>query len=206
MRRPSRVGICIVGLVATSLLTACSSEPGTPKPVPSSEAVVSGGKQLPSAGAPKVAMPLPSSLIKGDPCKALTAEQIKALFSGAQPELQPARDTGAAMQCRWANIDLGSSVGIQLVYAWNDGLSRVYATKGQGFFKELEPVQGYPVVAYGPTDDRSSGMCSVAVGIADNAAFEADAALARSKVGQSDPCDAARKIADFAVTTLKAGA
>jgi hypothetical protein len=139
-----------------------------------------------------------------DPCGVLSATQVSNLLGTSA--LGESKDTGIAKTCSWANLDSGSLVTVQLVYAWSDGLGRVYAKKNEGFFENLEPVQGYPVVAYGPSDERSTGRCGVAVGIADNAAFEADATISRSKVGQADACDAARRVADAAVTTLKAGA
>ncbi|MEC3980851.1 DUF3558 domain-containing protein [Amycolatopsis sp. H20-H5] len=203
-----RLGVCVAGLLTVGALAACSTKPGTAQPLPSSSptAQPSGSSQgNPGSGLPTITNPLPASVIQGDPCSVLTTAQLATLFS-ATPHRNAATDTGAAKSCSWSDLDKGSLVGIQLVYAWQDGLGHVYAKKNEGFFKELEPLHGYPVVAYGPSDDRSTGRCSVAVGVAGNAAFQADATLARSKVGQADPCDAARNIADLALTTLKGGA
>ncbi|MFF4599451.1 DUF3558 domain-containing protein [Amycolatopsis sp. NPDC001319] len=183
------------------MLTACSgATEGNPEP---------GAVQSPSSAgpsAPKIDSPLPATLVQGDPCAALTSAQVDSLFSNTPTRSPAAEDTGAAKSCSWGDDARGSLVGIQFVYAWKHGLADVYATQGRGFFKVLSPVQGYPVVAYGPSDQRSKGMCNVAVGIADNAAFEADVQFANSAVGTGDPCDDARKVADLAVTTLKAGA
>jgi hypothetical protein len=151
-----------------------------------------------------VTNPLPPGTIDRNPCEVLNSSQIVTLLGA--PAQGESKDTGIAKTCHWANLDRGSSVTVQLVYAWTDGLGHVYAKKNEGFFENLEPVQGYPVVAYGPSDERSTGRCGVAVGIADNAAFEADATISRSNVGTADACDAARRVADAAVTTLKAGA
>ncbi|WP_432850840.1 DUF3558 domain-containing protein [Amycolatopsis sp. CA-161197] len=185
------------------VVAACSGTTGgavTPKPstaAPSSSA----GPQVPT-----IANPLPASLIQGDPCMALTPTQVGSLFSGTPTRDPAAKDTGVAKACFWSDVQRGSHVGIQLVYAWKHGLADVYAKKDQGFFKELAPVQGYPVVAYGPSDERPDGRCGVAVGISDDAAFEADAQVATSAVGTGDPCEDARKVADLAVTTLKGDA
>lgn len=202
--------IPLFALLLAAGLTACGGGGGKADPpaqsLPDSGSSSSNAQQ-PSTGAPKIADPLPASLIQGDPCKVLTDSQLKTLFSGASLDVQPSRDTGVAKQCHWANLDRGSGVSVQLVYAWTDGLGHVYAKKNEGFFKELAPVQGYPVVAYGPTDDRSTGRCSVAIGIADNAAFEVDVKLADSQTGKNvDPCQDAQHVADLAVTTLKGGA
>ncbi|MET7993100.1 DUF3558 domain-containing protein [Amycolatopsis sp. NPDC005232] len=204
MHRAGRVGTA-VGVVATLCgLAACSGESGTATPAPSSASPSTG--QQSGSPVPKVSNPLPASVIQRDPCTVLTQAQIDGLFSGT-PTQGAVQDTGAAKSCSWSDLDKGSLVGIQLVYAWKDGLSSVYNTQGQGgFFKVLSPVQGYPVVAYGPHDERSQGRCSVAVGIADNAAFDVDVTLARSAVGQADPCEDANHVADLAVTTLKGGA
>ncbi|WP_329072052.1 DUF3558 domain-containing protein [Amycolatopsis sp. NBC_01480] len=185
------------------LLSACSSDPGhaTPSAAPWS----SGPGVTPSDPAPpKIASPLPAGALNGDPCQALTPGQVTTLLG--VPATGEAQDTGLAHMCHWANLDRGSSISVQFVYAWPDGLRAVYAKKNEGFFKELDPVQGYPVTAYGPEDDRPTGRCSVAVGVADNAAFEADATISRSKVGQADACDSARRISDAVITTLKGGA
>ncbi|WP_233573823.1 DUF3558 domain-containing protein [Amycolatopsis panacis] len=186
------------------MLAACSrTTGGTATPGPSS-APATSSSGLP---VPTVANPLPASLIQGDPCKALTDAQVKGLFTNTPTRDQVADDTGVAHACGWHDVDRGSLVMIQFVYAWKRGLADVYATQGRGgFFKVLAPVQGYPVVAYSPRDDRSRGTCGVAVGIADNAAFEADVQFANSAVGKADPCDDARKIANLALTTLKGGA
>lgn len=202
MRSARYLAFPVLLAVAATLVACGGDEPGQPQLAPTSQ--ISGDTGESEAGAPAVASPLPASLIKGDPCKALTAEQVKTLFSGVEPDVGPARDTGAAMQCTWANLDRGSSVGIQLVYAWENGLDTVYSKKAEAeLFEELEPVQGYPVVAYGPTDDRQTGRCNLAVGIADDAAFEADVKVADAKAGEVDPCEDARKVADLAVTTMK---
>ncbi|MEV6904211.1 DUF3558 domain-containing protein [Amycolatopsis sp. NPDC051372] len=184
------------------MLAACSGTTGGTATTASSAAppVSSTGSTVPA-----ISNPLPASLIQGDACAVLTAAQVGTLFSRTPTRDAAPTDTGVAKACYWHDVERGSLVGIQLVYAWKNGLATVYAKQGQGFFKVLAPVQGYPVVAYGPSDDRSRGGCGVAVGIADNAAFEADVQVANSAVGTGDPCEDARKVADLAVTTLKGG-
>ena len=203
----TRTRLAAVGLAASALiLSACSGNPGTAQP--SSPAGLSQAPSAAGSGAPKVPNPLPAGTLDRDPCSTLTAGQISTLLGTSSPDVQPAKDTGVAKACHWANLDRGSGISVQLVYAWNDGLGHVYAKKNEGFFKELAPVQGYPTVAYGPSDDRSTGRCGVAIGISDTMAFEADATISRSNVGKpgADPCDAARRIGDAVVTTLKGGA
>ncbi|MBB1152480.1 DUF3558 domain-containing protein [Amycolatopsis dendrobii] len=203
----TRTRLAAVGLATSALvLSACSGNPGTAQP--SSPAVPSQSPSAAGSGAPKVPNPLPAGTLDRDPCSTLTAGQISTLLGTSSPDVQPAKDTGVAKACHWANLDRGSGISVQLVYAWKDGLGHVYAKKNEGFFKELAPVQGYPAVAYGPSDDSSTGRCGVAIGISDTMAFEADATISRANVGKpgSDPCEAARRIGDAVVTTLKAGA
>uniref|UniRef100_UPI003F495EEC DUF3558 domain-containing protein n=1 Tax=Amycolatopsis sp. CA-096443 TaxID=3239919 RepID=UPI003F495EEC len=201
--RPARAWIpALAPLTALALaLGGCASTapPPTPSAAPPAPAA-------PTGGAPTIAHPLPASLIHTDPCQALTPAQAKTLFDGTPPDVQPAEDSGVAMQCRWSNPDRGSGIGVQFVYAWTDGLRHVYATKDEGFFLELEPVQGYPMIAYGPSDDRATGRCSAAVGIADTAAFEVDVRFADAVVGTADPCQDARHVADLVLTTMKSRA
>lgn len=207
MHRMGRLSVAVGIVVTLCGLAACSGETGkaTPTSGTSSPASPSSGQQ-PGAAVPTISNPLPASVIQRDPCSVLTSTQIDGLFTGT-PTQSPVQDTGAAKSCSWSDLDKGSLVGVQLVYAWKDGLRTVYNTQSQGgFFKVLQPVQGYPVVAYGPHDERSQGRCSVAIGIADNAAFDIDVTLARSVVGQADPCQDANHVADLAVTTLKGGA
>jgi hypothetical protein len=196
----SKFCAAIAGVAVLGVIAGCSGATGgsaTPESSPAPS---------PSNAAPAIAQPLPASLIQGDPCTVLTPAQVATLFTGTPTRDPAADDTGVAKYCAWGDNVRGSLVSIQLVYAWKNGLATVYAKQGQGFFKVLAPVQGYPVVAFGPSDERADGRCSVAVGIANDAAFEADVKVANSAVGKGDPCDDARKVADLAVTTLKAGA
>lgn len=76
------------------------------------------------------------------------------------------------------------------------GLSAVYEADQDGkwaFFEPLEPIEGFPAVAYDILDDRDIGNCTVVVGVSDGVAFEADVTQSSTNVGQSDPCEAARR-------------
>ncbi|WP_410647961.1 DUF3558 domain-containing protein [Amycolatopsis sp. cmx-4-54] len=197
--------LTVLAAAAILLLAGCTEKPETPPGTSSGPSLSKAA--LPYADAPKVENPMSASVIQRDPCDVLTPAQISSLFQG-KPEVQPARDTGVAQQCRWADISRGSSIGIQLLYAARDGLSQFYAKKqSNGLWQLLEPVQGYPAVAYGAKDTRQTlGDCSVLVGVADNAVFEVDVNVADAKAGTVDPCKDARMVADLAVTTLKSGA
>ena len=183
--------------LSTMVLGCSGDEHGPASPTTSTTA-------LPDTTPPTIAHPLPAKTLSGDPCRALTPQQVTTLLGVAATG--EGQDTGLAHMCHWANLDRGSSMSVQFVYAWSHGLRNVYARRNKGFFKELDPVQGYPLAAYGPEDDRATGRCSTAVGVADNAAFEADATISRSKVGHADACGSAYRIDGAVVTTLKGGA
>jgi hypothetical protein len=161
---------------------------------------------LPYAGAPRVSDPLPASVMERDPCTVLTPDQIAGLF--AKPPTGEPDDTGIANTCSWGDSRKGSLVVIQMLYAARHGLSQFYVNEDNNdLWMPLEPVQGYPVVAYSPIDTReTSGDCSVVVGIADNMVFQTGINVSDARLGEDDPCDAARQVADLAVTTLKQGA
>ncbi|RSN44926.1 hypothetical protein DMC64_18765 [Amycolatopsis sp. WAC 04197] len=202
-----RAGIAVVAAVLTLGLAGCTEKTDPPNPMSSGATPSAGRPALPYADAPKVTDPLPASLMQRSPCDVLTPAQLTSLFTN-EPEAHPARDTGIAQQCHWTDLSRGSSIGIQMLYAARDGLSQFYAKKQSNkLWEPLEPVQGYPVVAYGANDTRQTlGDCSVLVGVADNAVFEVDVNVVDSKVGTVDPCADARMVADLAVTTLKSGA
>ncbi|MEV6912132.1 DUF3558 domain-containing protein [Amycolatopsis sp. NPDC051071] len=198
------MALMVLATASVLLLAGCTEKPQTP---PATSSGPSSTAALPYADAPRVGNPMPATVIQRDPCEVLTPAQISSLFQ-RQPEVQPAQDTGIARDCRWADISRGSSIGIQMLYAARDGLSQFYANKQRyKLWEPLEPVQGYPVVAYGGNDTRQTlGDCAVLVGVADNAVFEVDVNVVDSKVGTVDPCTDARMVADLAVTTLKSGA
>lgn len=203
MHLASRICLGSTGLAAALLVAACS---GTTAGTATTEPRTVPPATRTGSNVPAIASPLPVSLIQGDPCSVLTPAQVGTFFSSTPTRDPGAKDTGVAKACYWSDIQRGSHIGIQFVYGWKRGLADVYAKKGQGFFKELAPVQGYPAVAYGPSDERPDGRCGVAVGIASNAAFEADAQVASSAVGTGDPCKDARNVANLAITTLKGSA
>lgn len=196
-------------VIASLSIAGCSGaeEPGTPITPGGSTAPPSpAGKQLPYAGAPTVENPLPASVMDRDPCTVLPAEAVTELLSGPQPGER--KDTEVATFCSWSNGEKGSFVAIQLIHGAKDGLSQFYAKKDEAaYFEAQQPIQGYPVAAYGPVDDRQQGgACGVVVGIADDLVFEADATLSRANRGTADPCQVVRRVAEAALTELKAGA
>jgi hypothetical protein len=101
MRRISVLGV----LAAVALgIAACTGSPSPSGGSSSNTAPAQpGSTTLPYAGAPKVAAPLPASVLSGDPCtSALTPEQITKAV-GSDPELRPGNVAGIGPKCSWTD-------------------------------------------------------------------------------------------------------
>ncbi|MDT8913550.1 DUF3558 domain-containing protein [Amycolatopsis sp. PS_44_ISF1] len=169
----------------------------------------SGGAPAPTGGTgdpadttpPAITHPLPATVISGDPCGALTTAQTTTLLGSTDLHVEK-EDNTVAVMCHWSNMSRGSQITVQYLYGWTRGLGTVYAKRHQIYFREMGPVQGYPTVEFGWKFDHEYGRCGIAVGVAENTAFEADATISRELVGHLDPCDAADRIADAVLTTM----
>lgn len=165
------------------------------------------GKTLPYAGAPKVEHPLPGSVLSAHPCdSALTPDQVgEALTQKLRGEHDDKPELGA--QCHWTNSDVGAGVSVIYVTKVSDGLSAVYAnTKPKSkVWRPLPPIQEHPAVAHSTYGaEGSKSFCQVSFGISDNYSVGVSVNLSPAKVGaQTDPCDAAARVADMVVTNLK---
>ncbi len=85
------------------------------------------------------------------------------------------------------------------------GLTGVYQAKYK-FFLPLEPVDGYPVVAYGLVDDRASrGGCQIAIGTSDKQTVDVGVTQSEENIGKKDPCEAARGVASYVLSNLRGG-
>ncbi|WP_326838148.1 DUF3558 domain-containing protein [Amycolatopsis rhabdoformis] len=189
-----------LGLVGVS---ACSSPP-PPEPVVTSPTAAA----LPHSGAPKVPHPLPASVLAGDPCReALTPDQLKQIL-GTVPQSKPKDTPGLGLSCDW---QADASVNVIYETEQHEGLSAVYElTKPQAkVWNVRQPIQGFPAVGHSTfASGTSAGFCQVSIGISDELLFDTSVSLSSRKVGVSDPCDVAARIADMVVTNLrqKAGA
>jgi hypothetical protein len=68
----------------------------------------------------------------------------------------------------------------------------------------MDPIEGYPVVAYGAIDRRDKGACSVVVGASDEIAFEVALQQSAANIGKKDPCETGAIVAEMVVETMKA--
>ena len=207
MTRVAKTGALVAG--AALLLTACSgggertANPAPSSSAPGTSATSSGSTTaLPYAGAPKVANPLPASVLSGAPCDtALTPEQVKQAI-GIQVPGKPGDLGGVGLTCAWANEDTLGQIFVGFVTETHAGLSGVYEnTKPKNpVWRPLPDIQGFPAVAHSNNTDRD---CAVSVGLADDLSVDVSGIVGDSKRGKVDSCDVAAQMADLVVTTLK---
>lgn len=189
---------------------ACSTtNPGTPSasspaPGPMSES----NSALPGPGVPEVPHPVDVARFKQEPCGALTDSQVAELLGpgvSGKPDLQaPAGPT-----CSWDATDV-SQAGIGVIFMNADqlGLTSVYEAKDKQyqFFQPMESLDGFPIVAYGVSDERTSrGRCAVALGVSNIQAVDIHVAQSEKNVGKKDPCVAAHDIAAQVLSNLRGG-
>jgi hypothetical protein len=206
----SSVLVLVMGAAACT-----SSSAGIPKPaseLPTSDTPTSqsgendgSGDDLPYAGAPAVTDPLDTEQFQQDPCRALTTAQTDNFNVGSPGRL---RDGGLGKACEFrGKADRGALVEIASLDENPRGVSAVYGADEDGklaFFKPLDPIEGYPAVAYGVLDDRANGECSVVIGTSDEIAFEVVLRLSTKNIGKKEPCETAAMVAGEVLQTMKA--
>ncbi|MFD2398436.1 DUF3558 domain-containing protein [Prauserella oleivorans] len=170
-----------------------SAEPSSPQ---------SSASALPYSRAPAVNDPLPESVVSGDPCEALTRQQIEQALGENAPEGTP-KETEAGPGCNWQDSQSGAGFTVFFSNVTGQGLSAYYAnTQPQvKVWRELPPIEGFPAVAYKTADDDL--ICSVAVGLADEFAVDVVGGLGRAADNQVDPCDAMQALAALVVQNLR---
>ncbi|MDT8910264.1 DUF3558 family protein [Amycolatopsis sp. PS_44_ISF1] len=193
---------------AAFLTAACSGSntPGSPSPAsqPPSSSAPPVSRTPPYAGAPKVASPLPSMVLSGSACDALTPDQVK-INLGKTVAGKPDHLPGIGAECNWTNSQTGGQMAVFYVTEPKTGLSGDYAnTRPQmAVWKELPPIQGFPAVAYSDNGKPNPGYCAVSVGITDTLSVDVHVNLSDDKAGKVDACTVVPLTADDVVTTLK---
>lgn len=158
---------------------------------------------LPSDGAPKVTNPFDAERFEQDPCLTLSESQATELNVGypGEPDKGP-----FGKRCAWKGPDLNSGrATVGFLSDEQRGMSSVYRSKNRGefaFFDELDPVAGYPMVAFGVQDGRPGGHCSVAVGLTDQLVYVVYLDLSAANVGHKDPCELGAQVAQMTLTTM----
>ncbi|PXY32063.1 DUF3558 domain-containing protein [Prauserella muralis] len=201
MGRTSRL---VAATAAAGLVAGCTgTEPGEAvpgSPTPSSSA----GAGSPDNGAPKVERPLNVQPLLAAPCDTLTESQVETfLGSGASAKAAPEGITGP--ECSWTTDHQHARIYLTFPDLDDAGLTSLYRNRQKGeFFEEMPPAAGYPVVAYGITDNRGEGECTVRVGVSDRDTVDITLYLSDDKVGQLDPCEAAHEVATAVIGNIKA--
>jgi hypothetical protein len=185
------------------LISACGGTPETP----ASTTTTPWSTASANSDVPTVASPLPATALDGSPCdSALTSSQITH-FLGQSTPAKPS-DTELGPMCQWSSAS-GSGAGITVAYQTESdqgiGLAYENVKPKAARWQQLEPVQGFPAVAYTNTDDKRA--CVIVVGVTDKLAFSTGLTLGDKSAAEGKDCfDAAPEVADAVLTNLKARA
>jgi hypothetical protein len=192
-------------------LTACTgTQHGTAVPAASSStpsSMGSSGGQLPGPGVPAVADALDTTRFQQEPCTTLTDAQVAGLLG---PNAQPHEDLNAdgGPGCFWHPSNV-TQAAVSVIYNTKNkgGLTTIYEKQGTTFplFIPMDPINGYPTVAYGLADQRTSdGKCAVALGTSNQDVIDVAVALSEGKIDKKDPCAAAHEVAATVLSNLRA--
>jgi hypothetical protein len=185
------------------LISACN---GTSK-APASTTTAPSSTASANSDVPTVPSPLPATALDGSPCdSALTSSQITH-FLGQSTPAKPS-DTELGPMCQWSSAS-GSGAGITVAYQTesDQGIGLAYGNvkPKAARWQPLEPVQGFPAVAYTNTGDKRA--CVIVVGVTDKLAFSTGLTLGDKAASEGKDCfDAAPEVADTVLTNLKARA
>jgi hypothetical protein len=204
-------GALLLGVGATMLLaTACTAtQNGTATPSSTNPVMSSTGEpaaQLPGPGVPDVADPIDTTQFQQKPCTTLTDAQITELL-GRDTE-QKLEDVGNfGVGCSWHPRTV-TQAAVSVIYATRNrsGLTAIYQQKGTTFplFLPMEPIDGYPTVAYGQADLRSKGNCAIALATSNEDIVDVSVTLSEGNVGKKDACTAAHEVAATVLNNLRA--
>lgn len=202
----------LLGLGAAVLLVAgcTTTRNGTATPSPMSSTTSATGdpaSPLPGAGVPAVTNPIDTTQFQHKPCTTLTDAQIAELLGpDVEPKEDPNGDAGPA--CFWHPRSV-TQASVSVIYATKNqrGLTAIYNQQGTTFplFIPMDPIDGYPTVAYGQADLRTSnGKCAIALGTSNQDIIDVSVALSEENIGKKDPCAAAHQVTATVLTNLRA--
>ncbi|MEU4246096.1 DUF3558 domain-containing protein [Amycolatopsis sp. NPDC026612] len=193
------------------LVAACTTtQNGTATPSPMSSITSKTGdpaSQLPGAGVPAVPSPIDTTQFQQKPCTTLTDTQIaKLLGSDVEPKENPTDEAGPS--CFWHPRAV-TQAAVSVIYVTKNrrGLTAIYQQQGTTFplFIPMEPVDGYPTVAYGQADLRTTnGKCAIALGTSNQDIIDVSVALSEGNIGKKDPCAAAHEVTATVLNNLQA--
>ncbi|WP_370947380.1 DUF3558 domain-containing protein [Amycolatopsis sp. cg5] len=184
-------------LAAGLALTGCS------KTTPGNAATVSpstSGSPASDPVVPQVTDPLDVSKFEQDPCKLLTADQARELANLVTTTVT----SGAAGPiCGWRDGDR-NEIAFGFVHA--NGLADSYRNHqpdDPGYFVPVPSVAGYPGVFASISDGRADGVCTLAVGVRNDAVVTVTSLMNASSPYRKDPCPLVQKAAEAAIATIK---
>ncbi|MEU3763862.1 DUF3558 domain-containing protein [Amycolatopsis keratiniphila] len=190
---------------ALAALSSCSTPTVDGSPTPTSggpSSAPSSSTGLPP-GVPKVEHPIDVARFKQDPCATLTKPRVDELL-GPRAEAERADGEGGP-SCLWRIPSTSRPVVHVIVSDLQDsGTATFYKSKANfKVFAPLEPIDGYPVTAYGTIDRRGQGDCLVAVGTSDTQTLTISSTLSEVNIGTKEPCAIAREAAIRVLATIR---
>ncbi|MEV6905628.1 DUF3558 domain-containing protein [Amycolatopsis sp. NPDC051071] len=200
--------ILVLGAAALAL-SACSTPTtnGTPTPTSGGTSPSPSNPASPAPGVPKVGNPIDLTRVKQSPCSALTSTQAKDLLG--QSVESKGREGQFGPACLWSIPSaIRPHVDVLFSNLPDSGTARFYAAKGTDYklLEPIEPIDGYPLTAYGTEDERTSkGRCAVALGTSNTETISIALEQSEANIGKKDPCDAAREAAIRVLTTIRGG-
>lgn len=204
-----RIRITAIVVAALVVLAGCGGgggTTGTPTGSSSSTSNSAGSGDTTPNGAPKVKTPLVYESFAADPCSVMKAAQLEAVgLPGIKGEVN---SSAPGKACIWLGSSTPSRATAGVVFLQGvDGLNALYGTKDMmELWEPQPPVQGYPAVLNSAADLRSSGNCSLDVGITDTQVLSFTMQINKGGTRFAEPCAAATDFANQVITTIKAGA
>ena len=156
---------------------------------------------LPKNGAPDVANPLDASMLRDQPCKAVTDQQAEKL-PGKLSDTATRKDG-----CVWSYdgdlFRLGAING-DLEVDNPEGLSSYYGDFDDDDTKvnPVDPIKGYPAI-YFDIGTQDPGNCVIKVGIRNSLVYTSHAVLDSEHPSYDEPCEVAREFTEIAIENLK---
>ncbi|MEW2507192.1 DUF3558 domain-containing protein [Amycolatopsis sp. NPDC047767] len=180
---------------ALSLLTACGAEAAKPTP-PQSSSPPS------TASSPKVPAPLPTTDLLNDPCNVLNAAETAQIGLA-----YPGRTVQETLRsCAWTSSGSKQNFVHITALPQNDhGISDIYDMKAQQAYFEPTSIEGYPAVFADTQDGRSSGTCTLWVGVTNQLAASVIPQIGTGR-NKTNPCGVAQQVATVMIKHLKAPA
>lgn len=162
----------------------------------------SASQAVPNSGAPKVAQPLKAESFLQRPCSVLTATQLDALNLHVDGKSETTGGVGPV--CKWNDFGGATEGAYSVTFVkGGDGLSGPYSNKDSSFFKEVPAISGQPSVISMNGDGRSSGRCTIDVGLSDQQIIAVGAYMGPNAPNYKNSCGVSAKLAEKMVETIK---